>query len=353
MIPTYNNIHNRFKLNGRYYSLSDLSEVAYSFIKEGDDFEQEIGVFLNDWLDEKPYIITKTSGSTATPKLIEISKQAMVNSAIATGDFFNLKPGDTALHCLPVNFIAGRMMLVRAMILGLEIDVVKPATHLEFSTKKHYDFCAMVPMQLQKNMSNLQRIKTIIVGGAAISDALLLQIQSIKPYVYQTYGMTETVTHIALKKINHIKKTTPYKVLPGIKISQDDRECLVISAPKLQEESIVTNDVVILHSKTTFDWLGRIDNVINSGGVKLFPEQIETKLQKHISNRFFVSSKIDETLGNKLILIIEGKEKTLKPEVFKSLDAYEKPKQIFYTSKFEETKTGKIHRKKTLEKIDL
>lgn len=358
MIPTYDKVHNKFKLNNRNYSYEELKEVAYSFIKEGKPFEKALGDFLADWLDSKDYIKTKTSGTTGKPKTIKIKKQAMVHSAIATGNYFGLKPGDKALHCLPTQFIAGKMMLVRAIILGLQIDVVEPASVLNFNTKKHYTFCAMVPMQLQQNIKKISHIKTLIVGGAPLSFNLKEQIKNLKTKVYATYGMTETITHIAVMPLNHVDDDTSnprvkniYHTLPNIKISQDERHCLVIEAPQLTKGKLVTNDVVTLYSNTSFEWLGRIDNVINSGGIKLYPEQIEKKLQSRITNRFFVASESDKTLGERLILVLEAANNNLPATIFDDLDGYEKPKRVYAVSKFIETTSGKLQRSKTLELI--
>ena len=353
MNPSYNKVHNKFKLNGIYYSYEDLMEVAYSYVKEGESYQQDIGRFLLDWLDQHETITVKTSGSTGIPKLIKVNKQAMVNSAIATGDFFNLRPGDKALHCLPTTYIAGRMMLVRAIILGLEIDLVEPASKPAFNTNKAYHFCAMVPMQLKNTISSCNNIKTIIVGGAAVSGTLKKAIETMPSKVYATYGMTETVTHIALKKLNNIGKSHNhyYKTLPSVTISKDERDCLVIDAPSLSNEKVVTNDIVNLYSDTEFEWLGRFDNMINSGGIKLFPEQIEKKLNK-INQRFFVASKPDEVLGDKIILVIEGESNQIDDSVFESLDKYEKPKSIYTVQEFVETKSGKIQRKETLELLN-
>jgi O-succinylbenzoic acid--CoA ligase len=356
LIPNYNKVHNKFKLNNTRYTYQELKEVAYSFIKEEKPFEKEFGDFLADWLDSKDYIKTKTSGTTGRPKTIRIKKQAMVHSAIATGDFFGLKPGDKALHCLPTQFIAGKMMLVRAIILGLQIDIIEPSIVLQFSTKKHYDFCAMIPMQLQNNITKINNVKKLIVGGAPMSSFLLEQIEPLKSEVYATYGMTETITHIAVKKLNNYTALTSvklsyFKTLPNITISNDSRDCLVIEAPNLSKEKIITNDVVKIHSKTEFEWLGRIDYVINSGGIKFFPELIEDKIKSKISNRFFIASEKDEALGERIILVVEGEKNDIAASVFEDLDKYETPKEIYAVTKFIETTSGKIQRIKTLATI--
>jgi O-succinylbenzoic acid--CoA ligase len=301
-----------------------------------------------DWLNDKDYLEVKSSGSTGVPKNIRVKKQAMVHSSIITGNYFKLKPGDSALHCLPTNFIAGKMMLVRAMILGLEIDLVEPSSLPIFDDHIPYEFCAMIPMQIQNSLKRLQNIKTIIVGGAPVSKNLTEELQLLQTKVYATYGMTETLSHIAIKPLNGKLKSDYYKVLEGIKISQDQRGCLVINAPKLTDEKIVTNDLVNLHSKTEFEFLGRYDNMINSGTIKLFPELVEAKLLDKIKQRFFIASKPDAFLGEKVILVIEGKENTTNASTFEDLDEYEVPKEVYVIEKFIET-NQKVQRLKTLE----
>jgi O-succinylbenzoic acid--CoA ligase len=344
---TYQNVHNLFKLNGFHLNRNDLCRVAYSFIKEGDEYEKSVGDFVLDWFDNKSYLELNTSGTTGTPKIIRIEKQAMVNSAIATGDFFDLQPGDKALHCLPTKYIAGKMMFVRSFILGLDIDFVAPSSHPMLQNDTKYDFVAMVPLQAQNSLAELNNVKKMIVGGAKMNNALEKGLSNLKTQVYETYGMTETITHIAAKKIGE----KAFSVLPNIKIAKDDRNCLVIDAPKISEESIVTNDLVELVGENQFVFLGRIDNVINSGGVKLIPEKIEDKLSPRIQSRFFVTGIQDADLGEKLVLIIEGENQTLEDNIFDGLDKYEKPKEVFYVAKFSETENGKLKRKEILESI--
>jgi O-succinylbenzoic acid--CoA ligase len=351
MTPKFDKVHRRFKLNGNNYNHDELKEVSYSYIKEGELFEKVIGNFIADWLDHNDFIKTNTSGSTGTPKTIKVKKQAMVNSAITTGDYFNIQPGDKALLCLPLESIAGKMMLVRAMMLGLELDIVRPSKFPSFDNYEFYNFSAMIPMQLHNSIERVENIQTIIVGGAAVPVKLLNNIQDIKPVVYETFGMTETVSHIAVKQLNHLPKDADYsafKVLPNIKIQQDDRGCLIIDAPKLTSETIVTNDVVNIINDNEFEWLGRFDNVINSGGIKLYPESIESKLQSKIEQRFLVFSKPDNELGNRLVLVIEGKPSVISDDIFMDLDNYEKPKEILFIPEFIETTSKKIQREKTL-----
>lgn len=348
MIPCYKNIHNRFKINGFHFDKEALFQLAYSSIKEGGEFDKEVGEFLLDWLDDSETIQLTTSGTTGTPKNIMISKRAMVRSAIATGNFFNLHPQDKALLCLPPRYIAGKMMIVRALIIGLELEILTPSSHLDdLLPDKIFDFVALVPLQAENSLDKLHQFKKIIIGGAKVSDDLANKLKAIDSEIYETYGMTETITHIAAKKIGE----EYFKTLEHVTLAIDDRNCLLINAPSISDESIVTNDIVEIYNEKQFKWLGRYDNVINSGGIKLFPEQIETKLASKIKNRFFIAGQPDAVLGTKLVLVIEGIEQKISPSIFESLNKFENPKEVLFVSEFVETETKKINRIKTLEKI--
>jgi O-succinylbenzoic acid--CoA ligase len=344
--PTYENVHNHFKLNGFHLNKEDLCRVAYSFIKEGEDFEKPVGDFLLDWFDSKSYIEMQTSGSTGTPKTIQVDKQAMVNSAMATGDFFDLRSGNRALQCLPVKYVAGKMMLIRAIILGLDLDYVEPSSHpMKDLDDMNYDFVAMVPLQAKNSLEELKHVKKLIVGGSLISPALEKKLMKLPTEVYETYGMTETVTHIAAKRVGE----KVFTVLPGVTISYDDRNCLVIHAPKIiADETVVTNDLVELVNENQFKFLGRIDNVINSGGVKIIPEQVEHKLSGSIDKRYFIAPKEDAELGQKVVLVVEGEAFDIDKAIFDILDKYERPKEILFVPKFKETENGKFLRKESL-----
>ncbi|MNJ98058.1 2-succinylbenzoate--CoA ligase [compost metagenome] len=343
--PDYHFVHNRFKLNGFHLNEDDLCRIAYSFIKEGEPFERALGDFLLDWFDQHSYIEMQTSGTTGAPKPIRVEKQAMINSAMATGAFFDLYPGIKVLHCLPTQYVAGKMMLVRAFILGWDLEIIAPVSNPLERNEIEYDFAAMVPLQAQHSMENLHMIKKLILGGAKVSQALSDQLKTLPTEIYETYGMTETITHIAAKRIGE----EAFTVLPHVEISEDDRHCLVINPYALCDEPVVTNDVVKIVDDTHFIWLGRYDNVINSGGVKLFPEQIEEKLSGNINRRFFVKGMPDDELGEKLVLVIEGTPFVIDNAIFAKLGKYEKPKEILFVDKFTETQSGKVIRDKTLE----
>jgi O-succinylbenzoic acid--CoA ligase len=343
---TYKNIHNRFKLNGYHINLEEMFYVAYCFIKEGEPFEKHVGTFLLDWFDEKSYIELPTSGSTGTPKIIKIEKQAMLDSALATGDFFGLQPGNTMLHCLPTNYVAGKMMFVRSFILGLDMKFVEPNSNPLKNIDGNFDFCAMVPLQAKNSLKKLKekRIKKLIIGGVKVHKALEQELVKLPIEIYETYGMTETITHIAAKRIGE----EVFTVLPNVKVSIDERECLIIKAKRISSKEIITNDIVELISDTQFKWEGRYDNVINSGGIKLMPEQIEEKLSTLIPRRYFVSGVADDNLGEKVVLYVEGDPIEIDESIFSVLKKHEKPKEIVFIPNFKQTATGKILRKDTL-----
>lgn len=349
--------HKSFKLNGNSF-LSESELIDFS-----KTISNSVVNFLMDWFNTNDYVIVKTSGSTGKPKPIALKKEFMKNSAIATGAFFNLKENTTALLCLSTDYIAGKMMLVRALTLGWELDIVKTDSEPLKKIKKQYDFSAMVPLQLRNSLSDLYKIDQLIVGGGVVSSDLITAIKDISTKVFATYGMTETITHIAVKKLNNFialkeQRTTRkfvYETLPNVIIDVDVKNCLIIEAPKVSLEKIKTNDVVAIVSENEFEWLGRYDNVINSGGVKLHPEKIEEKLLEIITNRFFVIGVPDTILGEKLILIIEdvtssGVEKVLYSKIKQrtSLSKFEIPKEIYFIPHFIETDTKKIQRKRTL-----
>ncbi len=341
-------IHPDFKL--RELSFLD-SALLLSFVEE---FFPDSYSFLENAFDTSDTIEVTTSGSTGTPKKITILKRAMLRSAEATQQFFDLPSKTTALHCLPTDFIAGKMMWVRAIHLGWHLDVVQTDGNPLKQNEAVYDFAAMVPLQVENSLTNLNRIKKLIIGGAPISYSLKQELKKKECLSFQTYGMTETITHIAIKKIEEATKNH-YQCLPGISISQDARACLLIEAPHVSEDKISTNDIVRLISPSEFEWLGRFDNVINSGGIKLFPEQIEEKIAPILTFPFIITALPDEKLGQKVLLLIESivEISNLEKQLLQTdLSKFEMPKEIHYLQSFVRTKNGKINRNNTLLNIN-
>ncbi len=350
-------------ISGKLYSENGLMDfVNQQFSRNSvSSWQRILYEFISEWLSDSPNIKVKTSGSTGNAKWIGVEKEKMVKSAQLTGQFFDLKKNDNALLCLPVDFIAGKMMVVRAFVLGLNLIPVEPSGNPINSLNEPLDFAAMTPMQVysilkEKNgIDKLNQIKNLIIGGGEISNQLLNEIRKLHNNTYHTYGMTETLTHVALKKLNGKKPDLYFKALPGIKFKKDKRNCLVVIASHLSDQDFITNDVVDLKDNKTFDFIGRYDNVINSGGLKVFPESIEQKLQPFITDRFIIGGLPDEKLGQKVVLVIEQERQSDVDfkEVFKelSLSKPEIPKEVYLLDSFPETESGKIVRQLVLQRV--
>lgn len=318
----------------------DFSRSVFDELNPEIHWEKEILEFWQEWNSNSEFIQAKTSGSTGVPKSIQLPKEAMRMSAQLTGEFFKLKRGNSSLLALPVGFIAGKMMLVRAIELGLKLYCIEPKSHLDLSEFSNLDFVPLTPMQVEKSFGSLEKIDKLLIGGAPLSDTLRARLKTISTHSFESYGMTETITHIGLKEISE----SGFKVLKGVGIRKDERGCLVIQTPYFEEE-IITNDLVEIINSYEFKWLGRLDNVINSGGIKLIPEQIEEKLKPFIASDFIITSKPDETLGEKLILVVETQEELVLNWQETGLSKYQTPKEIIYLKEFPRTESGKVKRK--------
>lgn len=344
-------IYKYIALNGKKYRIDEYESWCYAL--SSDEENEKLRQFFKDWADERDFIFGKTSGSTGDPKTIKLSKRAMLASAELTNSFFNLKAGDSILLCLSVNYIAGKMMLVRAIAGGLNVVVAKPSSEPDW--KGSVALAAMVPMQVQQLLSSakgrkaLSMVENLIVGGSPLSRDCAEKLSDLPVNAYMTYGMTETVSHVALSKIG--RGTRPvYTAMSGVRFSLDNRGCLVISAPHLLEENVVTNDVAELISDMSFVWKGRFDNVINTGGVKVHPEVVEDSLRGLIDRRFYVMAEPDVKFGEIVVLKIEGTPlsddllRKLQSDMARRLSKFERPKKILFLAKFRETDSGKVIR---------
>ena len=320
------------------------------------DFEKKVLQFLEDWFSASDTVMVQTSGSTGTPKVFAIDKDRMRQSAQMTCDKLNLKEGDTALLCLPVDYISGKMMVVRAVERKLKLIVMTPSAQPVDQLNNYIDFCAMSPLQVENSLGKLHLIKNLIIGGAAVSESLKNKItQTLKnptsqTLIYETYGMSETLSHIALKEIYPILDEY-FKVLDDVQISLDNRNCLEIFAPQLNPNHLATNDLVEIKNEKEFKFLGRIDNVINSAGLKIYPEQLEILVKKDLSNEVVFFGIVDELLGQKLIMVIEGKENDFagrQLDQIKYPTKNHQPKEILFLSKFPRLPNGKINRRELL-----
>ena len=317
----------------------------------------DVVTFLQEWYDDKDHVTGHTSGSTGTPKTIRLSKQDMLASAKITNTYFDIHSESRLLLCLSPSYIAGKMMIVRSILAGADLIVVPPSSSPLKHLEQDIDFAAMVPMQVEtclttpETAEKFSRIKQVIIGGAALSPVLEERLQQVPTRCYSTYGMTETVSHVALRDINGVKKSPDYFALGDVHFETDERQCLIIHAPHLHQQTFTTNDIVNLVDTTRFEWLGRHDNVINSGGVKLFPEKIEAKIALLVKQRFFIMSEEDTQLGQRTVLVIEdvpwdkAGKKRLQEQLKQLLHPYEVPKKIYFREHFTETYSGKVIRK--------
>ena len=322
--------------------------MAIRFETQDAEIKQKVLDFLEEWNDSSDEIIVKTSGSTGKPKEIHLLKKHMIASTKATCKFLELKRGDTALLCLSMDTIGGRMMVVRSLVWELNLIVSDLSSTPLAQINDKIDFAAMVPMQVQKslneNPNKISNIGKLIIGGGPASNQLIDQIQEIPSKVYHTFGMTETISHIALRSLNHPLEEA-FECLPDITVESNSGS-LVIIAPEIGVLNLETNDTIELISPTSFRWLGRTDFAINSGGIKLHPEEIESKLSELISTPFFVFGEKDELLGEKLILIMEGSDESppSKRDFQAVLSKHSLPKEIRVVAQFNYTQSEKIHR---------
>ena len=264
---------NGLTINNRHYNVIQLIELAEVMCNNANipAWEMNIFRFIIDWFDGTPFITQKTSGSTGIAKEVQLAKSAMISSAKKTIEYFDLQKNDAVLLCLPVSYIAGKMMVVRALIGNLNLLTVDPKGTPEIPETK-IAFAAMVPIQIQKLVETgnlLQNIEKLIIGGAEISRSLERSIQNLQTAVYSTYGMTETCSHIAVQRINGENRDPDFVTLSGIKIASNELGCLKIDAPLLSPEPIQTTDIVEIVDEKSFRWIGRADNVINTGGIKI------------------------------------------------------------------------------------
>lgn len=298
-----------------------------------------------------------TSGTTGPPKRMRIPRRDLVNSARLTAEAFDLKAGDRVLHCLPSDFIAGKMMLVRAMVLGLDLHIIDPRGSVldNLKTQDRFRFAAMVPLQLhraiQEDKARVERqFDTILLGGGPVSEALTEDIQALLTNVFQSYGSTETVTHVALRRLNGPHKEAVFTAIGKVHFARDPRGCLVIYTPHLSVKQHVTNDIVELVNETSFRWLGRFDNVILSGGKKIFPEQLEAKTAGVLPFPHYFTAVQDNVLGQAVMLVLETDrpQDEVLPEVMEklmhTLHPHEWPRRVQALRRIERTSSGKIKR---------
>ncbi|MBF9254861.1 AMP-binding protein [Pontibacter sp. 172403-2] len=360
-------------LNGKKFYYDEIAAYSFRNSIPLNGYESKTLEFCRSWLTGIQEFPIQTSGSTGTPKVMHLTRQQMEASARRTIKILNLQSGDRMLACLNTEYIAGMMMLARGFIADLEMVIVDPVSNpLALApADEQIDFSSFVPMQIQTILQDmpaalpqLNHMKGILVGGAPVSPMLQRELRSIKSPVYHTYGMTETASHIALRRLSGPEAAEYYEVLDDISVGIDRRGCLTIKGDITNNELLVTNDIVELLTPTRFRWIGRADNTINTGGVKVQIEKVELAVAEALIDwdsapRSFVAPQPDELLGEKIVLVLEGnpleagKEQELLKTLRKFLKRFEMPKELYYIPAFTETATGKISRQRTLKKLGL
>lgn len=355
----------------KHYSFEEI-RLKGSTLLEGDDnaFKQTFEL-AQQWLNESDVFTFYTSGSTGTPKEIKLKRSQLEASALATIEMLGLTAGEHILLCMNTSFIGGAMLLIRGLILNASITIQEPSGNpLQHIPVDHpYTFASFTPIQLhgfnkgnKEMVEKLNRFNHILVGGASLSFRLEQEMKVLTSKVYHTYGMTETVSHIALKQIG---KDSYFKLLPGVEIRTDTRGCVAIKSDATNQEWIHTNDVVRIIDEHWIEILGRADDMINSGGIKVWPAKIEEAMMEAMmetgndERNILVGWLPDEKLGQQVIAVIEGKELETNQEnavaglLKQKLNKYELPKAYYYLPSFSTTDSGKINRAETLKMIGL
>ena len=339
--------------------------------------------FLEEWNNPSEFVEVKTSGSTGEPKRMMVEKRRMLNSARITCDFLGLRKGDTALLCMSTDYIAGKMMVVRSIERGLRLISVEPSGHplssllrppltpparlsclasdqrssgrlarprTQEGNNYQLSLVAMVPMQVYNSLQvpdekeRLMQIRHLIIGGGAIDEAMERELREFPNAVWSTYGMTETLSHIALRRISGPDASDWYTPFPSVEIARNEDGCLVINAPQVCAQTLVTNDIVEIVDNR-FRILGRKDNVICSGGIKLQIEEIERELKPYVRVPYIISKRKDEKFGEVVVLLTEGSTDEAKAICEKVLPKYHMPKVYLHVDKIPLTETGKPARK--------
>lgn len=313
---------------------------------------EDVVNFLVEWYDDAEYMQAYTSGSTGVPKAIKLLKRDMLASAQLTNQFLGIDAQATLLLCMSPSYIAGKMMIVRAILAGAHLVVVPPSSTPLQTIDIAITMTAMVPMQVAETLRQVQgkeqlsRVSKLLVGGAPVDSALEQQLLALPTTTYVTYGMTETVSHVALRRVGE-----PYYTAIGdVSFTTDHRDCLVIDASQLSAKRFVTNDVVELIDHRHFCWKGRYDNIIMSGGLKFSAEQLEAKIAPLLASRYYFTAAPDERLGQHVVLVIEGQPydevalEQLRVAMTAYLTRYEMPREIRFLERFAETASGKVKR---------
>ncbi len=340
-------------LNGKRYTKENLDELKSQIGEESDSSPlSSLYTFLRRWFDGSPYMTVHTSGSTGVPKELQVRKEQMMQSARLTCEYLGLRQGDTVLLCMNLRYIGAMMVVVRALVAGLNLIVAPPSGHPLAGVDIPLRFAAMVPLQVCNTLAvpqekeRLRQVDILIIGGGAIDDSLEQEIQSLPGAVYSTYGMTETLSHIALRRLNGPSASPCYHPFPTVLLSLSPENTLVIEAPLVCDEVLHTNDIASLYPDGSFRIVGRKDNIINSGGIKIQAEELERMLRPLLSVPFAITSVSDKKLGEAVTLLVEHTENIskIKDKIPSLVPLYHAPKYIFEVDKIPQTENGKISR---------
>lgn len=309
--------------------------------------------FVKEWNNASPTMLVHTSGSTGKPKPMVVEKRRMAASAITTCHFLGLRQGDTALLCMPLDYIAGKMVVVRSIVCGLRLMSVKPSGHPLATIDEAPTFAAMIPMQVYNTMQVererhlLEQTKHLIIGGGAIDEALEQQLKTLPNAVWSTYGMTETLSHIALRRINGKEASLWYTPFDGVTVSLNDDGCLVIDAPAVCATTLETNDRAVLATDgRRFRIIGRKDNVVCSGGIKIQIEEVERALAGYLHAPFIVTKRPDARFGEIVVLLTESEDiENTRALCERHLPKYWQPRLYLHVTQLPLTDTGKPARK--------
>lgn len=351
-------------ISGKTYTAEDAratsgkpSRLQTHFRKqEGEEsFLAALSDFLAEWFDGSDTVKVHTSGSTGTPKALHVEKRCMMNSAMLTVSFLHLRRGENALLCMPLQYIAGKMVVVRALVAGLNLIPVTPCGHPLQSIDLPLTFGALIPMQVYNSLQNpiecerLKNIRHLIIGGGAVDPAIVQTLRSFPHGVWSTYGMTETLSHIALRKLNGPDASEWYTPFDQVALSLSDENTLVIDAPLVCPGRLTTNDIVEFNRSRQFRVIGRKDNTINTGGVKVQIEQVEAALKPLLPLPFLITSAPDIKFGERIVLLVQAtslsdESQEAVSKAIGQLPAYWRPKQTIPVNALPLTGTGKPDR---------
>lgn len=339
-------------LEGKKYTAVDIQKLVENVAEETPLPLRDLYEFLKEWFSDSPCITVYTSGSTGTPKALIVRKEKMMQSACMTCEFLDLRKGDSALLCMNLRYIGAMMVVVRSLVAGLNLILRAPSGHPLADVYEPLRFAAMVPLQVYNTLQvseekeRLHQTEILIIGGGAVEAALENEIQELRSAVYSTYGMTETLSHIALRRLNGPSASSHYQPFPSVQPSLSSEGTLVIKAPSVCDEVLVTNDVAQIYPDGTFTIQGRKDNIINSGGIKIQAEWVEKQLRALITVPFVITSIPDVRLGEAVVLLMEQTDRIdqIKESIISLLPLYHNPQYIQTVDKIPLTGNGKIDR---------